>query len=1101
MHTTLQRLFRLILSPCLLAIALLPAFAQEAGTGSIHGRLLNDDTKEYLYNARVLARPQSSPADVRGIEGFSDGQGFFRINNIPAGPTRLMIFYTGFPLREVEVTVVKDQDVEVDVTLGTATADSPLRLNKLVVTASREMSATALAVNSQRYSANTKSVVATDELGFIGDGSIAGAMKFLPGVDLEDDGTGYANGIVLSGAPSANVPVTSGGFDLTTSAAPSINNGSNPQRTTQLMQLSLNNIARIEINRSPTPDSPGSALAGSVNFVQKSAFERVKPEYQVSVFASATADNLTLGKVSGPLSPKVRPVYLGGTISAIVPVSDNFGFTISANHSVTPKSSDGLYLKWTANYLNTQQAAQNQKPVGTYYDMPNNPEHHSLYEFDVNSYSSTLTRDTVNLTMDYRPFKNAGTLTAAVSRGETLLETGNRQVRWSTGRGRLDINRNLSSLTSTIGPDVPPTTNTVLNNTYAYFIETKNSQESIRYLHEGDSWKADLGVSHGESEQNNLDLEKGYLFSSLFNLVNTNIRMENIGPWGPSPDSLTAVHNGTPVNPLDLTTFANAGGFSNALQGVSPARTVVSSLPPMRTKPTYASDARWQVNGSFTREFDWRFPLTVKVGFDYSDYQRDQRMDPILGTNAGFVYDGTDVSLLDFINPGYNRALPDGFGVPSSIDNAKLAEFFIANRGKLAQLRPGEDHRTGIANSFEVREEIEAAYIRFDSRHFMNRLWLVYGVRFEQTNNEGSGPYNDETLNYRRNASGQFVNANGAVVSPPTRPALIYTANSFEAIDATWSERGSRSRVKYGHYFPSINANYTVTDNMVFRAAYSNTIGRPDTLNIAPGITLPDVTRNQTENDALSHIRVKNPDVEPWTSRNISLSLEYYSKQLGDITLRAYRRFVDNAFVNQILPPDVAQTYLDLYGVDASQYPTSYVSTLVNVPGEIVTSGLELSTRYSLDEILPAWASGVQVKLSAARSTLTGGGEAAAAFGSQSLYLVPWSFGGGLSWSNRRFSIGVNGKWNSDQRRSYVDPEEDITVEPGTYLYNAASLRIDLDASVKVSRHISLFINGRDISGYEQIQQRYSPTTPDIAKNRVRTNYQPVWTIGARATF
>ncbi len=54
---------------------------------------------------------------------------------------------------------------------------------------------------------------------------------------------------------------------------------------------------------------------------------------------------------------------------------------------------------------------------------------------------------------------------------------------------------------------------------------------------------------------------------------------------------------------------------------------------------------------------------------------------------------------------------------------------------------------------------------------------------------------------------------------------------------------------------------------------------------------------------------------------------------------------------------------------------------------------------------------------------------------------------------------------------------------------------------VNLSKTLSLFVNGRDINGYELIQQRYSPTTPKIARNLLWSNFQPVWTLGLRATF
>jgi iron complex outermembrane receptor protein len=279
MMKTLARLSAL----CVFALVLLlgpAALAAATATGAIRGRILNPETGEYLYQARVRVKSTPGAANA-AIETFTDGQGNYLLNRVPAGPVVLEVFYTGMAPKTGAVSVPATGEARLDFELARPAAKAEgevLKLETFVVTAAREMSATALAVNSQRFSENTKSVIAVDELGFVGDGSVAGAMKFLPGIDLEPDSSGFSNGITLSGAPSANLPVTYGGFDVMTSADLIQNaSGNQNQRTANLMQLSLTNISRIEINRSPTPDSPGSALAGSVNFVPKSAFERVRP--------------------------------------------------------------------------------------------------------------------------------------------------------------------------------------------------------------------------------------------------------------------------------------------------------------------------------------------------------------------------------------------------------------------------------------------------------------------------------------------------------------------------------------------------------------------------------------------------------------------------------------------------------------------------------------------------------------------------------------------------------------------------------------------------------------------------------------------------------
>ncbi|MFM8334663.1 MAG: TonB-dependent receptor plug domain-containing protein [Opitutaceae bacterium] len=140
-----------------------------------------------------------------------------------------------------------------------------MKLSAFQVSSSKEMEGSAIAVNEQRFARNIVNVLSADEFGPVVDGAVGEFMKFIPGVRMD-----YTNGdprlITLDGVPPSNVPISIGGFDVVSTGG-----GSHLSRQVALDQVSLNNVARLEVNRSPTPDVSGSALAGSVNFVPRSA--------------------------------------------------------------------------------------------------------------------------------------------------------------------------------------------------------------------------------------------------------------------------------------------------------------------------------------------------------------------------------------------------------------------------------------------------------------------------------------------------------------------------------------------------------------------------------------------------------------------------------------------------------------------------------------------------------------------------------------------------------------------------------------------------------------------------------------------------------------
>ena len=81
-------------------------------------------------------------------------------------------------------------------------------------------------------------------------------------------------------------------------------------RNIELEQLSLNNVSRVEVIFSQTPESPGGAIGGSVNLVPRSAFERSKPSTNASLFYMFRDNDRHFRASPGPQShstPKVTP--------------------------------------------------------------------------------------------------------------------------------------------------------------------------------------------------------------------------------------------------------------------------------------------------------------------------------------------------------------------------------------------------------------------------------------------------------------------------------------------------------------------------------------------------------------------------------------------------------------------------------------------------------------------------------------------------------------------------------------------------------------------------------------------------------------------------
>lgn len=113
----------------------------------------------------------------------------------------------------------------------------------------------------------------------------------------------------------------------------------------------------------------------------------------------------------------------------------------------------------------------------------------------------------------------------------------------------------------------------------------------------------------------------------------------------------------------------------------------------------------------------------------------------------------------------------------------------------------------------------------------------------------------------------------------------------------------------YTDIFPSINARFDVTDNLVFRAAGQRGIARPSFGEIRVGSAINDTNSPGT-------IGGGNPDLQPEYTWGVDASLEYYIPGQGILAVSAYHRWVDNVlFSNTQL---VGTNAFNSNGVDRS---------------------------------------------------------------------------------------------------------------------------------------------------------------------------------------
>jgi hypothetical protein len=341
------------MTPCLprlllLLVTLLPGSAAPAAsaptaaaphaTAGVSGRIQNLVTGQYLTNVRVA---------VRGTDRvvFTDDSGIYRLTGLPPGAVMLEIFFTGLDPQQIPLQLAAGEGATRDVGLTSVArygqnADA-VKLDAFVVATSRDTEGEALATNEQRFAANIKNVISTDTFGDMAEGNVGEFLKYLPGITGDHDDA-QINTVSLRGFSTNLTLVMADGAQLANA------NFNGSSRTFQFSQLAINNVSRIEVAKVPTPSTPADSMAGSVNMISKSAFERSRAELRYRLYAAGNGDHLTLAKRPHSYERRQRKVMPGVDFDYTLPVNKNFGVVITGSRSQSAGEEDHSTLLYNA---------------------------------------------------------------------------------------------------------------------------------------------------------------------------------------------------------------------------------------------------------------------------------------------------------------------------------------------------------------------------------------------------------------------------------------------------------------------------------------------------------------------------------------------------------------------------------------------------------------------------------------------------------------------------------------------------------------------------------------------------------------------------------
>jgi TonB-dependent receptor len=1050
---------------------LLSAFALgQSTTGTIEGRVLNTRNGEYLEKARVTVLGTR-------LEVFTDATGQYRLTGVPVGEARVRVFHTGLAPQTISVSVGAGQIVTRDFDLIGADrtpgpSDGTVRLDQFVVATSKEMEGAAIAINEQRFASNIVNVVAADEFGHIAEGNVGEFLKFLPGMAIDFVG-GDARTISMGGVPSGNVPVTVGGFNLASAAS------SGTGRSVELEQVSINNIARIEVYHSPTPESPGSALAGGVNMVPRGAFERSKPQFNGSVYLMMRDAERSLRKTPGPIREPSYKIHPGLDFSWVVPVNKRFGFTLSGGTTSQYTMQDFMVNTWrgAGNATNVAATALNGYPDTT-------PDQPYLSNYQVRDGTKVTTRSSLGTTLDYKLSRHA-------------------RLAFSFQYAFFDAmfnNRSLTFNTNRVLPGNFSTRDTLGDRGFGEITVGNGAREksgttfmpTLRFFHDGPIWKVDAGAGYSHASNHYRDIDKGYFNGASARRTGVTVRFRDIFYLRPGRIEVTEGPNDTPVDPYDLRSYVLNTSSSDFRE---------------------SSDLQRSAFANVRRDFEVRrVPISLKLGADIRESARDIRGGTVPYTHRGADGRtsttpadplGTDDGAAFLLDEVFSqRTGPYGFPKIQWLSNFKAWEYYSANPSHYT-IDQNAAYRNAVNLSKRASEIISSAYLRGDLAFLDRRLKIVGGIRAEQTNVDAQGPLTDPTGNYRRDANGEVIpqrDANGNLIFTGTgvnripAPTLIEpttingVSNALAVSRLTLLDRQQQVNKEYLRWFPNINASYNIRENLIGRVSYYYSIGRPDFNQYAGGLTLPDT--ELPPNSSNNRIAVNNAGIKAWSAKTTRIRFEYYFERVGQISVGGFRRDFRNFFGSIVLP--ATPEFLALYSLDPEIYGEYPVSTNYNLDSTVRMQGLEFDYKQTLT-FLPHWARGVQVFANTTATRATG-----IASSNFSGY-IPRIYNWGVSLSRPQYNLRMNWNYRGRQRRGLIAAGRSI--EPSTYDWGSKRLYIDISGEYTFYKRFAVFGSLRNVNDATEDIERAGPSTPAHAQFRQREDFGSLWTFGVKGTF
>lgn len=412
----------------------------------------------------------------------------------------------------------------------------------------------------------------------------------------------------------------------------------------------------------------------------------------------------------------------------------------------------------------------------------------------------------------------------------------------------------------------------------------------------------------------------------------------------------------------------------------------------------------------FTQEENWvaRLDLTktlsqgdfsseIKMGGRYTDKTKERNNTYTEYSDLSGDYDNMALlpsgDLVNITNPNFYAGSQYVAGNFASADMLGSLDLNDPNLFE-AEDKPGEY----MPVNYTANEQISAGYAML--KQGLGQKWsMIAGVRYEHTNIDYTGySYNDDTEE-----------------ASPTQ--------------------GTSS---YGNWLPSVHFRFQPKKNTVLRAAWSNTLARPNYYDLVP---YEEILPEDYE------VALGNPALEATTSMNLDFMAEQYFKSLGIISGGVFFKSIDNFIYTQ--------TFDTLLTVDGVEEEYEAVTPVNGATAEIY--GAELSLQRSLDFIPGKIWKHISLFANYTYTHSVADGIEGREDGQPLEGTAKNMVNGSLAYDNNKFQLRVSLNYTSD----YVD---EFGKEAFYDRYYDSQMFVDVNASYNVGQKWNIFMAATNLT-------------------------------------